>query len=47
MTGWQGEPRIANDEHSEIRWCTAADLASLKLQPHLKKVLRALLPKNV
>ncbi len=47
VTAWQGEPRIANDEHSEIRWCTAAEIATLRLQPHLKKVLRDTLPKNV
>ncbi len=47
VTGWQGQPRIANDEHSEIRWCTASEVAELKLQPHLKKVLRDLLPNNV
>ena len=47
VTAWQGEPRIANDEHSEIRWCTGAEAARLRLQPHLKKVIRQVLAKNV
>ena len=47
VTGWQGEPRIANEEHSEIRWCTAEEAAKLKLQPHLRKAIRGLLPGNV
>lgn len=47
VTGWQGEPRIANEEHSEIRWCTAGEASKLKLQPHLKKVIRGVLAGNV
>ncbi len=47
VTGWQGEPRIANEEHSEIRWCTAEEAATLKLQPHLKKTIKELLAGNV
>ncbi len=47
VTGWQGEPRIADEEHAELRWCTAAEASKLKLQPHLKKVIRELLAKNV
>ena len=47
VTGWQGEPRIANEEHSEIRWCTADEAGKLKLQPHLKKVIRDVLAGNV
>ncbi|HYM40007.1 MAG TPA: NUDIX hydrolase [Thermoplasmata archaeon] len=47
VTGWTGEPRITNPEHSEIRWCTAAEMARLKLQPRLKKALREILPNNV
>ncbi len=47
VTGWQGLPRIANAEHSEIRWCTLAEAAKLKLQPHLKKAIREVLAKNV
>ncbi len=47
VTGWQGEPRIANEEHSEIRWCTAEEAANLKLQAHLKKTIKELLAGNV
>ncbi len=43
VTGWQGEPRIANDEHSELRWYAAAEVAKVKLQPHLKRTIRELL----
>ncbi len=43
VTGWQGEPRIANDEHSEIRWYAAAEVAKVRLQPHLKRTIRELL----
>ncbi len=43
VTGWQGTPRIANPEHSEIRWCTSAEAAKMRLQPHLKKVIREVL----
>ncbi len=47
VTGWQGEPRIANPEHSEIRWFAPAEIAKVRLQPHLKKVIREVVPKNV
>jgi 8-oxo-dGTP diphosphatase len=47
VTAWLGEPRIANDEHSEIRWCTGAEAGKLKLQPHLKRAIRAALANNV
>ncbi len=47
VTGWQGEPRIANDEHSEIRWCTAEEAAKLRLQAHLKRTIKGLLAGNV
>ena len=47
VTGWTGEPRIANEEHSEIRWCSPQEAVGLKLQPHLKKVIREVLAKNV
>ncbi len=47
VTDWVGEPRIANEEHSEIRWCTADGAAKLTIQPHLKKTIRELLAKNV
>ncbi len=47
VTGWQGTPRIANDEHSEIRWCSAPEASKLRLQPHLKKAIREALANNV
>lgn len=47
VTGWTGEPRIANEEHSEIRWFLPAEIEKLKIQPHLRKVAREVLAKNV
>lgn len=47
VTGWRGEPRIANDEHSEIRWFLPGELTKVKLPPHLKKTAREVLAKNV
>jgi mutator protein MutT len=47
VTGWQGEPHIANDEHSEIRWYLPEEAAKLKLQPHLKEAIGEVLAKNV
>lgn len=47
VTEWVGELHIANEEHSEIRWFLPAEFAKLKIQPHLKKVARELLAKNV
>lgn len=47
VTAWQGRPRIANAEHSEIRLFTSAEAANLNLQPHLKEVIAEVLPKNV
>lgn len=43
VTGWQGEPRIANEEHSEIRWFTVDEAARLRLQLHLKRAIRNVL----
>lgn len=47
VTGWQGIPRIANDEHAEIRWCSALEASKLRLQPQLKKAIREVLANNV
>jgi len=47
VTDWQGVPRIANTEHSEIRWFSRAELPPVKLPSHLKKVAREVLAKNV
>lgn len=46
VTGWEGEPRIANEEHSEIRWYRAEEVAKLKLQPHLKKAIHEAVSEN-
>jgi len=47
VTGWKGEPRVANPEHSEIRWFRTSEVAKLKLMPHLRKTVREVLPENV
>jgi 8-oxo-dGTP diphosphatase len=47
VTDWRGVPGLANEEHSEIRWFSSAELPRVKLQPHLKKVAREVLAKNV
>lgn len=40
VTGWDGEPRIANDEHSEIRWFHPEEVGPLDLASTLKTVIR-------
>ncbi len=47
VTGWRGAPKIANPEHSEIRWFLPGEVAKLKLAPRLKKAIREIVPKNV
>jgi mutator protein MutT len=47
VTEWRGVPRIASEEHSEIRWFSRDELPPVKLPPHLKKVAREMLAKNV
>lgn len=44
VTRWSGEPRIANDEHSEIRWFAPDEAADLSLAPSLKDAIRRVLP---
>ncbi|TLZ40384.1 MAG: NUDIX hydrolase [Methanobacteriota archaeon] len=44
VTQWEGEPRIANEEHSEIRWFPPAEAAGLDLAASLKDAIRRLLP---
>jgi 8-oxo-dGTP diphosphatase len=44
VTRWDGTPRIANDEHSEIRWFAPDELSSVNLADHLKEEIRRLLP---
>lgn len=40
VTAWDGEPRIANDEHSEIRWVSPEEAEALDLMPNLKEAIR-------
>jgi len=46
VTGWQGEPRIANEEHSEIRWFRPSEVDGLDLMPRLKAAIREELAGN-
>lgn len=41
---WEGEPQIANEEHSEIRWFAPGEIAGLKLAGSLKDSIRRVLP---
>ena len=41
---WEGEPRIADEEHSEIRWFTPGEAMDLNLAPSLKESIRRLFP---
>lgn len=41
VTAWEGEPRIANEEHSDIRWFRPDEAVSLDLMPHLKRAIQA------
>ena len=44
ITRWQGEPRITNEEHSEIRWFAPDEAGSLNLAASLKEAIRRALP---
>jgi len=44
VTQWDGTPRIANDEHSELRWFGPDEIASLNLADHLKGEIHRRLP---
>ena len=44
VTRWEGDVRIANEEHSEIRWFTPSDAVMLDLAPSLKDSIRRLIP---
>jgi len=46
VTRWQGEPRIANEEHSEIRWFTPEEADALNLAGSLKESIRRTLPRK-
>ena len=44
VTRWSGEVRIADEEHSEIRWFPPASVDGLDLAASLKEAIRRLLP---
>src|SRR6266480_4842943 len=44
VTRWEGDVRIANEEHSEIRWFTPSDAVMLDLAPSVKDSIRRLIP---
>jgi 8-oxo-dGTP pyrophosphatase MutT (NUDIX family) len=44
VTRWEGEPRIANEEHSELRWFTPGEATELNLAASLKESIRRLVP---
>ena len=46
VTQWSGEPKIANEEHSEIRWFDPEQAERLNLAPSLKEAIRRVLPKK-
>lgn len=47
VTRWNGELRIANDEHSEIRWFSFEELISVPMMPYLKQAcMRELLSRK-
>lgn len=41
---WAGRPRLANEEHSEIRWFSPEEVESLDLASSLKEAIRRVLP---
>ncbi len=46
VTQWNGEPKIANEEHSDIRWFDPEQAERLNLAPSLKEAIRRVLPKK-
>jgi 8-oxo-dGTP diphosphatase len=46
VTRWRGDPKIANEEHSEVRWFAPEDAEQLNLAPSLKDAIRRVLPKK-
>ena len=42
VTHWEGEPRIANAEHSEIRWFRSDEAGRLELASSIKEAIRTL-----
>ena len=46
VTRWKGDPTIANDEHSELRWFTPEEAEHLNLAPSLKAAIARIFPKK-
>jgi 8-oxo-dGTP diphosphatase len=44
VTRWEGEPRIANEEHSETRWFTPEEAMVLNVAPSLKESIGRMIP---
>src|SRR2546425_13246179 len=44
VSRWEGEPRITNEEHSEIRWFTPQEAIGLNVASSLKDSIRRMLP---
>ena len=44
VTQWEGDVRIANEEHSEIRWFTPSDAVMLDLAQSVKDSIQRLIP---
>ena len=44
VTRWEGEPRITNEEHSEIRWFSPGEAMTLNVAPSLRESIGRMLP---
>lgn len=44
VTRWDGEPRIANEEHSEVRWFAPEEVDALELAASIKDAIHRVLP---
>src|SRR5438445_648953 len=46
VTRWDGEPRIANEEHTEIHWFPPEDVDSLNLAASIRESIHRVLPRK-
>src|SRR6266581_3725312 len=46
VTRWDGEPRITNEEHSEIHWFPPEDVDSLSLAASIRESIHRVLPRK-
>lgn len=46
VTRWRGDPRIANEEHSEIHWFPPEDVDSLNLAASIRDAIHRVLPRK-